>query len=56
MKKCPRKKQKVEKNKKWSTSKPKSKLTKCSAGHAVKGTPGPQLDARNIKTDLEAFF
>ena len=49
-------KKKVEKNTKWSTSKSKSKLRKCSPCAVVKEKPGARLDVCIIKTELDAFF
>ena len=41
-------------NSKWSATKPKSERR--SACDVVKGTPGPRLDVRLVKSELEAFL
>ena len=41
-------------NSKWSATKPKSERS--SACDVVKGTPGPRLDVRLAKSELEAFL
>ena len=51
----PLKKRKRENNSKWSKTKPKPKLKRLSACDVVKGTPGPRLDGRLVKNELEAF-
>ena len=52
----PPKKRKRENNSKWSATKPKSKLKRRSACDLVKGAPGPRLDARLVKNELETFL
>ena len=47
---------KRENNSKLSAAKPKSKLKRRSACDVVKGTPGPRLDARLVKNELETFL
>ena len=49
-------KRKRENNSNWSATKPKPKLKRRSACDAVKGTPGPRLDARLVKNELEPFL
>ena len=39
-----------------SKAKPQSKLKRSSACDIVKGKPGPLLDARIVKTEIEAFL
>ena len=43
------KEKKRENNSKWSATKSKSKLKRRSACDVLKGTLGPQLDARLLK-------
>ena len=50
------KKRKRENNSNWSATKPKSKLKRSSACAVVKETPGPWLDARLVKNELEPFL
>ena len=51
---CLRKRGKDKIIQKWSATKPKSKLERCLVCDVVKETPGPRLNARLVKNELEA--